>query len=86
MRRRIRYLKGVEVHFTPEQEAQLQQAANRAGIEVERMVKDVLLRAIADGRFTAENPAASAVKAALPVWRLGEIGPLHRQDIYDDVH
>jgi hypothetical protein len=22
----------------------------------------------------------------LPVWHLGEVGPLHRRDIYDDVH
>jgi hypothetical protein len=36
----------MEVHFTPEQEAQLQQAAANAGTGAERLVKDAVLRLI----------------------------------------
>jgi hypothetical protein len=34
----------VEVHFTPEQEAQLSQIASHAGTDTERLVKDAALR------------------------------------------
>jgi hypothetical protein len=34
----------VEVHFTPEQEAHLAQIAMNAGTNVERLVKDAVLR------------------------------------------
>jgi hypothetical protein len=34
----------MEVHFTPEQEAQLAQIATTAGIDAERLVKDAALR------------------------------------------
>jgi hypothetical protein len=34
----------MEVHFTPEQEAQLAQIAATAGIDAERLVKDAALR------------------------------------------
>jgi predicted transcriptional regulator len=37
-------LKGVEVRFTPEQEARLSQIATRAGPVAERLVKDAALR------------------------------------------
>ena len=39
-----RILKGMEVHFTPEQEAQLSQIASDAGTNAERLVKDAALR------------------------------------------
>jgi predicted transcriptional regulator len=48
------YVKGMEVHFTPEQEAQLAQIATTAGIDAERLVKDAALRLLeADVRFRA---------------------------------
>ena len=34
----------MEVHFTPEQDAQLSQIASRAGTDTERLVKDAVLR------------------------------------------
>jgi predicted transcriptional regulator len=41
---RFSILKGMEVHFTPEQEAQLAQIATSEGTEPERLVKDAALR------------------------------------------
>jgi predicted transcriptional regulator len=47
-------LKGMEVHFTPEQEAQLAQIANSEGTEPERLVKEAALRMLQeDARFRA---------------------------------
>ncbi len=44
----------MEVHFTPEQEAQLSQIASKDGIKVERLVEDAALRLIEeDARFRA---------------------------------
>jgi predicted transcriptional regulator len=44
----------MEVHFTPEQEAQLSQIAINTGIDAERLVKDAALRLIhEDARFRA---------------------------------
>jgi len=42
--RLCRNLKAMEVHFTPEQEAQLSQIAAKAGTDAERLVKDAALR------------------------------------------
>ena len=43
-----------EVHFTPEQEAQLSQIASHAGKDTERLVKDAALRLLErDARFRA---------------------------------
>jgi hypothetical protein len=72
-------LKAMEVHFTPEQEAQLAQIATQAGTAAEQLVKDVVLRLI-----EAENHSRTAAPE-LPVWHLGGVGALHRRDIYDDV-
>jgi len=44
----------MEVHFTPEQEAQLAQMATKAGTDPARLVKDVLVRYLDDeARFLA---------------------------------
>jgi predicted transcriptional regulator len=49
-----RTLKGMEVHFTPEQETQLSQIATRAGTDAERLVKDAALRLLQEeARFRA---------------------------------
>src|SRR3984893_17212674 len=49
-----RSLKAMEVHFTPEQEAQLSQIATKAGTDAERLVKDAALRLLQeDARFRA---------------------------------
>ena len=71
-------LKGMELHFTPEQEAQLARIATNAGTAAEQLVKDVVLRLL-EGE-TRVRPAPPE----LPVWHLGGVGALHRRDIYDD--
>ncbi len=44
----------MEVHFTPEQEAQLAQIATKEGTDAEWLVKDAVLRLLeADARFRA---------------------------------
>ena len=44
----------MEVHFTPEQEAQLSQIASHAGTDTEQLVKDAALRLLEqDARFCA---------------------------------
>ena len=72
-------LKWMEVHFTPEQEAQLEQLASQAGTDPERLVKGVILRMLEVKAY------AHSTKPELPVWHLGAIGSLHRRDIYNDV-
>jgi predicted transcriptional regulator len=48
------YTDRMEVHFTPEQEAQLSQIASHAGTDTERLVKDAVLRLLEqDARFRA---------------------------------
>ena len=44
----------MELHFTPEQEAQLAQIANQEGTDAERLVRDAALRLLEeDARFRA---------------------------------
>ena len=48
----------MEVHFTPEQEAQLTQIATNAGTDAERLVKDAALRLLkGDAGFRPSLPA-----------------------------
>jgi hypothetical protein len=47
----------MEVHFTPEQEAQLAELATKAGTDAERFVKDAVLRLLeGDTGFPAFPP------------------------------
>jgi predicted transcriptional regulator len=49
-----RTLKAMEVHFTPEQEAQLARIATTAGTDATRLVEDAALRLLQDdARFRA---------------------------------
>ncbi len=43
-------LKVMEVHFTPEQEAQLSRIASRSGADTEQLVKDAALRLVEEDR------------------------------------
>jgi hypothetical protein len=43
----------MEVHFTPEQEAQIVQAARARGTDAERLVKDAALQFVDDANFRA---------------------------------
>jgi len=48
------YLEGMEVHFTPEQQAQLAQIAIKAGTVPERLVTNVVVRYLdEEARFLA---------------------------------
>jgi hypothetical protein len=69
----------MEVHFTPEQEAQIAQLATKAGTDAEQLVKEAVLRLVGDETLL-RKPAPE-----LPVWNLGTISKLHRRDLYDDV-
>jgi hypothetical protein len=52
-------LKAMEVHFTPQQEAQLAQIATKAGTNAERLVKDAALRLLeGDAGFLAVSPGS----------------------------
>ena len=74
-------LAGMEVHFTPEQEARLAQIATNAGTDAERLVKKAVFRLLEDEGLRANVPQSNG---ELPLWHLGGVGPLHRRDIYDD--
>lgn len=55
----------MEVHFTPEQEAQLSQLATHAGTNTERLVKDAALRLLEQDalfREGVERGIAAAVR------------------------
>ncbi|MBV8812493.1 MAG: hypothetical protein JO033_27800 [Acidobacteriaceae bacterium] len=53
-RRILPYLEGMEVHFTPQQEAQLAKIASSVGTDPEALVKDAALRLLEDdARFRA---------------------------------
>ena len=69
----------MEVQFTPEQERQLAQVASKAGTSPEDLVRSAVLDLL------YENKAQSAKVSELPSFNLGEVKPLHRRDIYDDV-
>ena len=72
----------MEVHFTPEQEAQLARIATSAGTNTEHLVKDAALRLLVEN---ASNASQTTRTNSLPVWHLGVIGSLRRHDIYNDV-
>jgi hypothetical protein len=69
----------MEVDLTAEQEAQLARIATKAGTAAEELARDVVLRLLKEeSQFRVAAPE-------LPVWHLGDVGALHRRDIYDDV-
>ena len=46
----------MELHFTPEQEAQLAQIATKAGTDPEHLVKDAVLRLLEDESYSRARP------------------------------
>ncbi len=68
----------MEVHFTPEQQAQLAQIAVKAGTDPEHLVRDAALRLLED-----KVPVCPGAPG-LPVLHLGVRGSLHRRDIYGE--
>ena len=51
----------MQVHFTPEQEAQLAQLATNAGTDAERLVKDAALRLLEEAAPASPLPAGSVL-------------------------
>ncbi len=68
----------MSIEISHETEVRLADEARRKGISVEALLE----RLISERRAKA-NVAGTAPE--LPVWHLGDAGPLHRRDIYDDV-
>jgi hypothetical protein len=68
----------MEVHFTPEQEAQLAQIASKEGTNPERLVKEVLARYLDDeARFLAAVEKGDSASRSRLVYRgRGDGGPL----------
>jgi hypothetical protein len=50
----------MEVHFTPDQEAQIAQAAKAIGADAEKLVKDAAMRFVDDANFRAAVLEAKA--------------------------
>lgn len=72
----------MEVGFTPEQLAQLDRIATKAGTDAEHLVKNAALRLLEE---KADLPSAVPhTNGELPLWHLGGVDALHRRDIYDD--
>ena len=67
--RRQRYLSAMEVHFTPEQEAELTEVAGTEGVDPEALLKDGALRLLEDARFRA------AVREGIAQAERGEFVP-----------
>ena len=59
----------MEVHFTPEQEAQLAQLASCAGTDPEHLVKDAALRLLAGNTDTPKEAPQLTRASPLPVRR-----------------
>jgi predicted transcriptional regulator len=71
--RSFRTLKAMEVHFTPEQQAQIAQVATKAGTVPERLVTNVFVRYLAE-----EARLLAAVEKGLVAAERGEF-PRSRQ-------
>ncbi len=69
----------MELHFTPEQEAQLARLATKSGTDAEQLVKNLVLRVL-ENEIRFRHPAPE-----LPFWNFGVIGLLRRRDLYDDI-
>jgi hypothetical protein len=71
----------MEVHFTPEQEAQLSLIASHAGTDTERLVKDAALRLLEqDARFRAARARRHRPGRPGGIHRRGRDGCAHRAD------
>jgi hypothetical protein len=51
----------MEVHFTPDEEAQLARLATKAGTDTEHLVKEAVLRLLEDDAGFPASPAGSVV-------------------------
>jgi hypothetical protein len=70
----------MSIEVSRETEARLSEEARRNGVSV-----DVLLERLMNERLATAHVAGGGPSPELPVWHLGDVGHLHRRDIYDDV-
>jgi len=68
----------MSIQIAPKTEERLTEAARRQGISVDELLDQLLVEEVA----APLNPSG---RLTLPTYDLGEVGPLHRRDIYDDV-
>jgi len=68
----------MELHFTPEQQAQIARIADKAGTDPEHLVRAAVMRLLKD------EEQAEVLVPELPVLHLGPMKSLHRREIYDD--
>lgn len=64
-------------HIKPETEARLLAKAQEQGVSIDALLQQLINE--------SEAPAGNGQVPALPAWRLGARGRLHRRDIHDDV-
>ena len=71
----------VTLELERELEQGLQAQAHARGVIVEYFICDLVSQQV---RRVAVPPAATKRTLNLPAWNLGDMGSLHRRDIYDD--
>jgi hypothetical protein len=71
----------VTLELEPELEQGLQAQAQARGVTVEYFLRDLVSQQVR----VAAPPAAAKKILNLPARNLGDMGSLHRRDIYDDV-
>ena len=69
----------MSIEISPETEARITGEARKQGISVDALLDRLM------SEFRANANASARATSELPVWHLGEVGSLHRRDIYDDV-
>jgi hypothetical protein len=70
----------MSIQISRETEGRLIDEARRRGISVE-----ALLQQLIEERAATTQAVRNRSTVELPVWHLGDAGPLHRRDLYDDV-
>ena len=73
----------MEVHFPPDIQEKLATSAAKQGRNPDELLQDVVARYFREEACLGE---ATHELGELPIWSLGEVGSLHRRDIYDDAH
>ena len=71
----------MSIEISHETEARIADEARRQGVSV-----DVLLERFMSERGAAAHVGNGAKASTLPRLHLGDMGALHRRDIYDDGH
>ena len=67
----------MSIEISPETEIRIADEARRQGISIDALLERLMKERAATALATRSNPE-------LPVWNLGEVGALHRRDLYDD--